>query len=67
MLGRIGTTELLLIAGLVLVVFGPKKLPEIGRSFGNGLREFRQATKELKDSIDISEEDEKGSIGAKEA
>lgn len=65
MLGRIGTPELLLIMGLVLVVFGPKKLPEIGRSLGKGLKEFKQATRELKDSIEVSEEDEKGTVGTK--
>lgn len=55
MLGRIGTPELLVIFGLILVVFGPKKLPEIGRSFGKGLKEFRQATKEIKQSVDLSD------------
>lgn len=55
MLGRIGTTELLLIFGLVLVVFGPRKLPEIGKALGRGLKEFKQATKEIKESIDIKE------------
>lgn len=55
MLGRIGTPELLVIFGLILVVFGPKKLPEIGRSFGKGLKEFRQATKEIKESVDLSD------------
>lgn len=65
MLGRIGTPELLLIMGLVLIVFGPKKLPEIGRSLGKGLKEFKQATRELKDSIEVSEEDEKGTADTK--
>lgn len=63
MLGRIGTPELLLIMGLVLIVFGPRKLPEIGRSLGKGLKEFKQATRELKESIDVSEEDEQGTVG----
>jgi sec-independent protein translocase protein TatA len=55
MLGRIGPTELLLILGLVLIVFGPRKLPEIGKAIGKGLKEFRQATREIKESIDINE------------
>jgi sec-independent protein translocase protein TatA len=58
MLGRIGTTELLLIFGLVLVVFGPRKLPEIGKSLGKGLREFKQATREIKESIEIKDDSE---------
>ena len=37
--------------GVVLVIFGPKKLPEIGRSFGKGLKEFRQSAREVKDAI----------------
>jgi sec-independent protein translocase protein TatA len=59
MLGRIGTPELLLIMGLVLIVFGPKKLPEIGRSMGKGLKEFKLATQEIRESIEVSDEDEK--------
>ncbi len=64
MLGRIGPTELLVIMGLVLLVFGPKKLPEIGRSFGKGLKEFRQATKEIKESVDVGDGE---SVSKKEA
>ncbi|EEG77986.1 twin-arginine translocase TatA/TatE family subunit [Dethiobacter alkaliphilus] len=56
MLGKIGLSELLLAGGLILLIFGPKKLPEIGRSFGKGLREFKQATKELTDSVQLDEE-----------
>jgi len=52
-IGRLGSTELLVILGIVLVIFGPSKLPEIGRSFGKGIREFRKATTELKDSIEV--------------
>lgn len=55
MLGRIGPTELLLILGLALIVFGPRKLPEIGKAIGKGLKEFRQATREIKESIDMNE------------
>ncbi|MCW3488520.1 twin-arginine translocase TatA/TatE family subunit [Dethiobacter alkaliphilus] len=56
MLGKIGLSELLLAGGLILLIFGPKKLPEIGRSFGKGLQEFKQATKELTDSVQLDEE-----------
>lgn len=40
----IGFPELVLVLVIALVVFGPNKLPEIGRSLGQGLREFKQAT-----------------------
>ncbi|MEW6172187.1 MAG: twin-arginine translocase TatA/TatE family subunit [Bacillota bacterium] len=46
MFPRIGPTELLIILGVVLVIFGPKRLPEVGRSLGKTLREFRNSTKE---------------------
>ncbi|MBT9174223.1 MAG: Sec-independent protein translocase protein TatAd [Syntrophomonadaceae bacterium] len=58
MFGRIGTQELLLILALVLIIFGPRKLPEIGRSLGRGLKEFKQAAIELRESVDIEEEKE---------
>lgn len=61
MFGRIGTQELLLILALVLIIFGPRKLPEIGRSLGRGLKEFKQAAIELKESVDIEEEKEQAS------
>ena len=54
---RIGTSEILLTLAIVLIIFGPKKLPEIGRSLGKGLREFRQATAELKESVNVENEE----------
>lgn len=44
-------TELLLIFVVALVVFGPKKLPEIGSAIGRGLGEFRRALQEVKDQV----------------
>jgi len=52
MLGSVGFAELMVIFGLVLLIFGPKKLPEIGRTLGRSLREFRSATSDLKRSIE---------------
>jgi len=49
----IGMPELLLIMALALVFIGPKKLPDIARALGHGMREFRNATDDLKRSIDI--------------
>lgn len=49
---RIGSAELLLIFGLVLLVFGPQRLPEIGRALGRGLRDFKKATLELGDETE---------------
>ncbi|USK58484.1 twin-arginine translocase TatA/TatE family subunit [Peribacillus asahii] len=44
---NIGVPGLILIILLALIVFGPKKLPEIGRAFGQTLREFKKSTREL--------------------
>ena len=51
-MGPVGVPELLLILVLALLIFGPKKLPEIGRAVGKGLGEFRRASNELKRSLD---------------
>ncbi|HHV34026.1 MAG TPA: twin-arginine translocase TatA/TatE family subunit [Syntrophomonadaceae bacterium] len=42
-LPNIGPWELILIFAIVLIIFGPGKLPEVGKSLGNGIREFRKA------------------------
>lgn len=55
--GKIGIWEILLILAVALIIFGPAKLPELGRSIGNGLKEFRKATRELKDSVSLSDSD----------
>jgi sec-independent protein translocase protein TatA len=50
--GPIGVPELIVIFIVALVVFGPKKLPELGKSLGHGLREFNKAKNELKATWD---------------
>ncbi len=45
----IGMPSLILIGVVALLIFGPKKLPEIGKAFGSSLREFKNATKGLTD------------------
>jgi len=46
-----GWTEMLIIALFVIIFFGAKKIPEIARGMGKGIREFKDATKEIKDEI----------------
>nr|MDF9459782.1 twin-arginine translocase TatA/TatE family subunit [Bacillus pumilus] len=48
-MGPIGPGSLVLIAIVALIIFGPKKLPELGRATGDTLREFKNATKGLAD------------------
>src|SRR5579862_1371785 len=47
-MGQLGFSEMLVIFIIALLVFGPKKLPELGKSLGKGIREFKKATEELK-------------------
>lgn len=54
MISNIGIPGLVLILVIALIIFGPKKLPEIGRAVGNTLKEFKQATKELREDVDIT-------------
>jgi sec-independent protein translocase protein TatA len=47
----IGWQELVIVLVIVLVIFGPKRLPEIGRSLGKGLKEFKSSASELQDHL----------------
>ena len=62
-LGMPGGWEILVIALFVIIFFGAKKIPEIARGMGRGIREFKDATKEIKSEIEegskISEEKQK--------
>ena len=51
----IGMTELLVILGIALIVFGPKKLPELAKHLGKAMREFRKATEEVKENIGLND------------
>ncbi|HEX2266785.1 MAG TPA: twin-arginine translocase TatA/TatE family subunit [Actinomycetota bacterium] len=55
---NIGPTELIIILVLALIVFGPTRLPEIGRSIGRSLREFRRASDEIRGEIERDLDDE---------
>jgi TatA/E family protein of Tat protein translocase len=52
MFGSLGIPELLLIFVVILIVFGPRRLPEIGKTLGKALGEFRKATDDLKSTIE---------------
>ena len=51
---NLGFPEIMIILVVALLVFGPKKLPDLGRSLGNGIREFRKGTQGLKDELEGS-------------
>lgn len=52
MLGSVGMPELIVIFVIALIVFGPRKLPELGRSLGKAISEFKRATNELQSTLD---------------
>jgi Tat protein translocase TatB subunit len=52
----IGMPELILIAVVALIVLGPKKLPDLAKSLGRAVREFRKATSELKETLQVDNE-----------
>jgi sec-independent protein translocase protein TatA len=62
-MGSLGMQEIVIIFVLALIVFGPRKLPEIGKSLGKGLAEFKKATNELQrtwqEEVRVDEEKEK--------
>ena len=65
----LGMQELIVIFVIALLIFGPKKLPELGRSLGRGLAEFKRASEELKEGLaaELTAEEEKVSAAAREA
>jgi TatA/E family protein of Tat protein translocase len=64
MFGPIGMPELVLIFLVALLVFGPKKLPELGKSLGRGLAEFKRASDDLKRTIEDEIEQGKQQVGS---
>ncbi|ART74828.1 twin-arginine translocase TatA/TatE family subunit [Sutcliffiella horikoshii] len=57
-MGSLGMGSLLLIVFVALLIFGPSKLPQLGKAAGNTLREFKNATKGLADDDDAKEKKE---------
>ncbi|HOP51084.1 MAG TPA: twin-arginine translocase TatA/TatE family subunit [Ignavibacteriales bacterium] len=51
MFSNIGFTEILLILLIIIILFGPKKIPELAQSLGKGIREFKKAIEDAKDNV----------------
>ena len=51
-IGGLGTSEVLVILAVILIFFGAKRIPELARGLGKGIREFKDATKEIKNDIE---------------
>ncbi len=57
MFSSLGAPEILIIAIMILVLFGAKRIPELARGLGQGIKEFRQASKDIKKEIEESSRD----------
>ncbi len=57
MFGRLGPFELILILCIALIIFGPSKLPQVGRSLGQAIQEFKKGTADVKKEINSLTED----------
>jgi TatA/E family protein of Tat protein translocase len=66
MFGSIGMPEMVIIFVIILIIFGPRKLPELGRSLGKSLSEFKKASNELRSTLEeeIRLEDQKDATKA---
>ena len=66
MFGSIGGTEILVIMVIALLIFGPRKLPELGKSLGRGLSEFKRASnalrRSLEDELSLEERNDRNKI-----
>ncbi|MCX6537342.1 MAG: TatA/E family twin arginine-targeting protein translocase [Acidobacteria bacterium] len=67
-MGPIGMPELIVILVIALIIFGPRKLPELGRSLGKSIAEFKRASNELKNTLEeeIRVEDGKAASAARQ-
>ena len=68
MFGSIGMPELIIILVIALIIFGPRKLPELGRSLGRSINEFKKASNELRSTLEeeirIDEQRERSAAAA---
>jgi sec-independent protein translocase protein TatA len=58
-MGRLGVTEILIILAVVLLLFGGKKIPELMKGLGSGIKEFKNAAKDEKQPADKKEDETK--------
>ncbi len=57
LVGPLGWSELLIIFFIILIIFGPRKLPEVAEAFGKSIQKFKRASREVKEEIEKDDED----------
>ncbi len=64
-IGPLGWSELLIIFFIILIVFGPRKLPEVADALGKSIQKFKKASREVQNEIDLNSEDDKKNTDSK--
>ncbi len=59
MFGNLGATEIILIVVAILVLFGAKKIPELAKGIGKGMKEFKKAVREVEEDIQLDDNNDK--------
>lgn len=59
MFGNLGATEIILIVLAILILFGAKKIPELAKGIGKGMKEFKKAVRDVEEDINSVNDDEK--------
>tara|TARA_R110002124_G_scaffold46903_3_gene140224 strand:+ start:5848 stop:6063 length:216 start_codon:yes stop_codon:yes gene_type:complete len=65
-MGSFGTTEIIIIAIIILVLFGAKRIPELAKGLGQGIKEFRKASNDIKKEIEESSRDIDDAVNSEE-
>ena len=59
LIGPLGWSELLIIFFIILIIFGPRKLPEVAEAMGKSIQKFKRASREVRDEIEDASDDDK--------
>ena len=63
LIGPLGWSELLIIFFIILIIFGPRKLPEVAEAMGKSIQKFKKASREVRDELDVTGDDDKEKPG----
>jgi TatA/E family protein of Tat protein translocase len=66
LIGPLGWSELLIILFIILIIFGPRKLPEVADALGKSIQKFKKASREVQDEIQLNGDEDKKNTGSGE-